>query len=83
MTQQDLNYYRSAASLGLIPDEENPIFLFSSAHKEILIDIISGNLDVIQLIRLELLARGIDEKTGRWTGWKDAQERESALMVRA
>lgn len=24
MNQQELNYYRTAASLGLIPDEENP-----------------------------------------------------------
>ncbi len=83
MTQQELNYYKAAASLGLIPDAENVIFTFSNTNKDILVDIVSGKVDVIQLAQLELLARGIDEKTGRWIGWKDAQERESALMVRA
>lgn len=69
MTQEELNYYKAAASLGLIPDEENPIFLFSSAHKDILLDIISGKIDPIQMARMEMEARGLDVYTGKWIGW--------------
>ena len=83
MTQKELNDYRAMAALGILEDRLNPIFIFNSLRAELLLDIISGKIDVIQLVRLELLARGIDEKTGRWIGWRDTQERESALMVRA
>lgn len=83
MTTRELNEYRAAASLGLIEDQHNPIFIFSQISKELLLDIISGKIDVMQLARLEMVARGLDEKTGRWIGWKDAQQRESALMMRA
>lgn len=69
MTTQELNYYKAAASLGLIPDEENPIFLFNSTHKDILLDIISGKVDPIQMVRMELHNRGLDENTGSWVGW--------------
>ena len=74
MTQQEINYYRSAASLGLIPDEENVIFLFNSTHKDLLMDVISGKIDVVQLARMEMNARGLDEKTGKWIGWRKNED---------
>jgi len=75
MTEKELNYYRSAASLGLIPDEENPLFLFNGTRAELLIDIINGKIDARELAILELRARGLDEKTGRWIGWKSQETR--------
>lgn len=69
MTQEELNYYKAAASLGLIADEENPIFLFNNTQKDILMDIISGKIDAVEMARIEIQNRGLDEKTGRWIGW--------------
>jgi len=54
----------------LIPDEENPIFLFNGTNKDILLDIISGKIDPIEMAIRELENRGLDTKTGKWIGWK-------------
>jgi len=69
MNQQELNYYKAAASLGLIEDDSNPIFLFSQVRKEILMDIVNGKIDVIEMARFEMEARGLDVNTGKWIGW--------------
>jgi hypothetical protein len=70
MTHQEYNQYQRAASCGLMPrDELNPTFLFSMTNRDILIDIISGKLDVVQMARIEMMNRGLDEKTGCWIGW--------------
>ena len=74
MTQEEINYYRAAASLGLIPDEENCIFLFNSCHTDILIDIISGKIDAVQFARMEMWNRGLDIKTGKWIGWRKGED---------
>ena len=71
MTQAEINHYRAAASLGLIPDEENPIFLFNGTRAELLLDILSGKIDARELAIFEMRARGLDVKTGRWIGWKN------------
>jgi len=73
MTQAEINCYRAAASLGIIEDEMNPIFIFNGLRPELLIDIISGKIDAQEMARMEMRARGLDEKTGRWIGWR-AQE---------
>ena len=70
MSTEELNFYKSAASLSLIPDEENPIFLFNGTHKDILLDIINGKIDSIEIAIRELENRGLDTKTGKWIGWK-------------
>jgi hypothetical protein len=69
MTQEEFNYYKAAASLGLLPDEENPIFIFNSTHKDVLLDIISGKIDPIEMARIEMRNRGLDLNTGKWIGW--------------
>ena len=70
MTKKEYHEFQSAAALGLIPDEENPVFLFSGISKDLLLDIVNGKLDSVQLARIELRNRGLDLKTGRWIGWK-------------
>ena len=74
MNQQDLNYYRSEASLGIIEDEINPIFLYSQINAGLLIDIISGKIDAVQLARMEMWNRGLDMKTGKWIGWHKGED---------
>jgi hypothetical protein len=75
MTQAEINHYRAAASLGLIPDEENPIFLFNMSHTDLLLGIINGEIDAVEMARMEMRARGLDEKTGRWIGWRTQENR--------
>ena len=75
MTQAEINHYRAAASLGLIPDEENPIFLFTMTHKDLLLGIINGKIDAVEMARMEMKARGLDLKTGRWIGWQVPETR--------
>jgi len=70
MTQAEINHYRAAASLGLIPDEENPIFLFTMTNTDLLLGIINGNIDPVEMACHEMRARGLDLKTGRWIGWR-------------
>ena len=70
MTTAQYNHYKTAAALGLILDEENPIFLFNQTHKDLLLDIVSGKIDACELARIELKNRGLNEK-GRFVGWKN------------
>lgn len=69
MTHQEYNQYQRAASLGLMPNELNRAFLLSMTNRDILIDIISGKLDAVQIARIDTMNKGLDEKTGRWIGW--------------
>ena len=75
MTQAEINKYRAMASLSLLPDAENPIFLFNSTHTELLLEIISGKINAQEFARMEMNARGLDEKTGRWIGWSSKGSR--------
>jgi hypothetical protein len=69
MTLKEYREYQRAAACGSMPDEVNPAFLFSMVNRDILLDIISGKIDPIQMARIEMFNRGLDEKTGRWIGW--------------
>jgi len=75
MTQAEINHYRAAASLGLIPDEENPIFLFNMTHTDLLLGMINEKIDPVEMARMEMRARGLDLKTGRWIGWSSKETR--------
>lgn len=70
MTQEQYKNYQTSAEYGLIPDAQNPVFLFSMSSNQVLLDIVNGKLDALQLLRLELFNRGIDEKSGKFIGWK-------------
>ena len=68
MSTTDYNEYKAAAALGLIPENENPVYLFNSTSKDILLDLINGKIDAVELARIELSNRGLDE-TGQFIGW--------------
>jgi len=70
MTTKEYNEYRTAAALGLIPDEENPIFLFNQTHKDLLCDIVNGKIDTAELVRIQLRNRGLNNE-GRFESWKN------------
>jgi hypothetical protein len=69
MTTKELNEYRAIAALGILEDQMNPIFLFNSTHKDILVDIISGKIDAVEMARIEIQNRGLDLNIGKWIGW--------------
>ncbi len=71
MNSEELKYYEAAANFGLIPDEENPIFLFTQTHRDILLAIVNGKIDALEMAKRELRNRGLDLKTGKWIGWKN------------
>ena len=68
MSTKDYNEYKAAAALGLIPENENPVYLFNSTSKDILLDLINGKIDAVELARIELSNRGLDA-TGKFIGW--------------
>lgn len=65
MSTKEYKDYQAAASLGLIPDDQNPIFLFSQTEKELLMDVVNGKIDAVQFAKIELRNRGFDIETGR------------------
>lgn len=82
MSTKEYKDYQAAASLGLMPDDQNPIFLFSQTEKELLLDLINGKIDAVQFAKIELRNRGIDIETGRWVGWtKNEDVVEELLLV--
>ena len=79
MSTKDYNDYKAAAALGLIPDEENPLFLFNSTSKDLLLEILSGRLDAVQMARIELRNRGLDTENGYFIGWT-TKSKEDVFM---
>lgn len=69
ITEEQFTAWNNAAINGTIPDEENPIFIFCQTSTSLLIELLSENLDVKELIRHQLKGRGLDE-TGRFVGLK-------------
>ncbi len=74
MTKREYHNFQAAAALGLIPDSDNPVFIFSSTNKDLLLDIVNGKLDAKQLARIELMNRGLDTKSGKWIGWSKGED---------
>lgn len=50
-------------------DESNPEFIFSLTKIDLLVKIVSGEIDIKLLAELELKNRGFDYK-GKWVGLK-------------
>lgn len=65
---QQVNEWKAGAALGFIPDDENPLFLLNGAAKDILVQILGGGIDIIELVKFELRSRGLNEE-GRFIGF--------------
>lgn len=55
-----------------LPDESNPIYLFSTTSTTLLVQIVNTKINAKQLAEKELQARGLDHK-GDWVGFKKKQ----------
>lgn len=64
--------FETKARTGDIPDELNPIFLFNLTRTELLVQIVSGELDTVELAQRQLGNRGLDNQ-GNWVGFKRYQ----------
>lgn len=51
-------------------DELNPDYLFCTKATDLLVAIINGQIDAVELAKKELDNRGLDHKTGKWVGFK-------------
>ena len=51
-------------------DELNPNYLFCTRATDLLVAIINGQIDAVELAKKELDNRGLDHKTGQWVGFK-------------
>lgn len=63
----------NAASMnGTLRDELNPLFVFQMTHTDLLVQIATGKLDALQMVREELANRGMG-KAGTWVGFDSAE----------
>ena len=73
MTKEQIEKYTAASLAGTIPDEENPIFLFSTTSTKLLVKALNKEFSLTALVRLELAGRGRDLK-GEWVGFAQAAD---------
>lgn len=65
----DIDKYKKMSTDGTLPDDLNPIFLFSGVNNQLICDIVNGKIDVLSLAKYELEKRGYNEKN-KWIGFK-------------
>lgn len=70
--QDKYSEFETKARTGELPDELNPIFLFNLTRTELLVQIVSGKLDAVELARRQLRNRGLDNQDN-WVGFKRLQ----------
>lgn len=73
MTKDQIKKYEKAAEEGTIPDDENPLFLFSLISSRLLAMGIKGEISFMQLAKMQLAARGENLK-GEWVGFEKAEQ---------
>ena len=64
---------KTAAEYGRMPDDINPLFLFSCVTSELLSQIVKGEIDPIYLAKIELVNRGCGSE-GEWIGFNNAKK---------
>lgn len=73
MTKDQIKKYEKAAEEGTIPDDENPMFIFSLISSKLLTMGIRGEISFMQLAKMQLAARGQNLK-GEWIGFEQAEQ---------
>ena len=68
MINSQIEEWKKAAQDGTIPDEQNPLFIFSLTSNALLIKIATGELDVLKIVLYELGSRGYDND-GEYIGF--------------
>lgn len=57
----------------VLSDEQNPAFIFSQTHTELLVKALKGEIDLLKLIKNELINRGLNDE-GHWVGYEKAKK---------
>jgi len=74
MKPEQIEKYRKAAEEGTIPDNENPLFIFSTTSNKLLVMGLNQEFNFTEMAKHELAARGLNSK-GEWVGF-NKQKRE-------
>lgn len=77
MTPEQVLKYKKAAENGSMPDEENPLFLFSLTNAKLLVKLLRKDFDLREMVKHELSNRGLDN-SGKWIGFKRAGEKRKS-----
>jgi len=56
-----------------LPDDLNPELMFQLTHRELLLQALRGEIDLLALARREMADRGLG-KNGEWVGFKKADK---------
>lgn len=75
MTTEQIKQYRQAAQDGSLPNEDNPLFLFSKTSTNLLAKLLTKEFNIQALVRMQLRERGVNDK-GQWVGFKSAAEKK-------
>lgn len=65
--------YRKASEDGSLPDDLNPVYLFSTTKTQLLVKLVKGDVNALDLVRYELAERGLDME-GKWIGFEAAKK---------
>ena len=57
----------------VLSDEQNPVFIFSKTHTELLVKALKGEIDLSKLVKNELINRGLNDE-GQWVGFENAKK---------
>jgi len=68
MIDKQITEWRRAAMEGTLPDEENPLFIFNSTSTNLLIKMVTGEIDAVKLMLHQLGSRCYDQ-AGRYKGF--------------
>lgn len=71
MNDTEYKKYLKKSDEGILSDNSTPIFIFSMANSQLLVDAIAGKFDLKTLAKIELRNRGLN-KNGEFVGFKNA-----------
>lgn len=62
MTKAQYKHYNKLAEQGKIKDDENPAFTYIGIKTKLLLDIVNGKINPVEIAKRELEARGLNTK---------------------
>lgn len=74
MTADQIKQYQQAARDGSLPDEENPLFIFSKTSTNLLAKLLTKEFNIQALVRMQLRERGVNDK-GHWVGFSVSKKK--------
>ena len=66
-----INDVKTEKEIAELPDDQNPVYMFSITPTELLVQIATRKIDTVDYARAELANRGIG-KNGVWVGFKES-----------